>query len=236
MLKKELILKNPLRGIDPEPGLVSAPYRFGMVIARAGVGKTALLVQIALDSLLRGHKVLHVSIGQTLDKAKTWYEDIFQRLAEDYRLEKAQEVHDEIARRRLIMTFKAASFSAPKLEERLSDLIYQDIFRPDCIVIDGYDFAGAERAAVEDIKDMTQSLSTDAWFSAVRHRSDLTVSERGVPAPCHAFEDLFDTVVLLEQGEGGVALKLLKNKEESISGDRDLLLDPATFFLKSEKA
>ena len=81
---------------------------------------------------------------------------------------------------------------------------------------------------------MTQSLSMDAWFSAIRHRGDSTVNESGVPAPCHDCDDLFDTVVLLDPGEHGVALKLLKNREELNSEGDEILLDPATFFLKKE--
>ena len=57
MLKKDLILKNPLRALEPETGPNAAPHRMGLVIARHGVGKTALLVQFALDSLLRGNNV-----------------------------------------------------------------------------------------------------------------------------------------------------------------------------------
>ena len=53
----------------------------------------------------------------------------------------------------MIMTFKAASFSVPKLEERLSDLLYQDVFRADTVVVDGYDFESASREEVADLKD-----------------------------------------------------------------------------------
>ena len=39
-------------------------------------------------------------------------------------------------RNRMIMTFKESAFSRLKLEERLNDLVYQNIFRPDIVVID----------------------------------------------------------------------------------------------------
>ena len=232
MLKKDLILKNPLRALEPETGQNAAPHRMGMVIARRGVGKTAMLVQIALDSLLRGNSVVHVSVGQNLDKAKTWYEDLFQDLSRSYRLDHAGEVHDEIVRKRMIMTFKASSFSGPKLEERLNDLLYQDIFRPDCMVIDGYDFDSATRGQVQDLLDLTQAMSLHTWFSALRHRDDPRTSDLGVPAPCDQFEELFDTILLLDPEERGVALKILKDEVSGGPGRKDLILDPSSLLIK----
>ena len=130
MLKKDLILKNPLRAWEPDTGHNTATPRMGLVVAPRGAGKTAVLVQFALDSVLRGNRVIHVSIGQSLEKTKEWYEDLFQELSRSYKLEHVGEVHSEIAANRLIMTFNTGSFSAAKLEERLTDLIEQDIFRP----------------------------------------------------------------------------------------------------------
>ena len=231
MLKKDLIFKNPLRALEPETGPYAAPSRMGLVIARRGVGKTALLVQLALDSLLRGNRVLPVSIGQNLEKAKAWYEALFEDLSRSYRLDHAGQVHDEIVRNRMIMTFKAAAFSGPKLEERLNDLLYQDIFRPDCMVIDGYDFENATRPQVQDLHDLTQAMSLHTWFSAVRHREDPRTSERGVPAPCDQFEDLFDTILLLNPESEGIALRTLKDEPSGATGEKRLILDPATFLV-----
>ena len=231
MLKKDLILKNPLRALEPETGPVAAPGRMGLVIARHGVGKTALLVQVALDSLLRGNRVLHVSVGQKLEKAKAWYEDLFEDLSRSYRLDHAGQVHDEIARHRMIMTFKASAFSGPKLEERLNDLLYQDVFRPDTMVIDGYDFESAILPQIQDLRDLAQAMSLQTWFSAVRHREDPRMSASGVPAPCDRFEDLFETILLLDPGEKGVALRILKGDAAGKKEGGELLLDPATFLV-----
>jgi len=107
----------------PAPATPLSTQPFEDVIAPRGAGKTAVLVQFALDSLLRGNRVIHVSIGQSLEKTKEWYEDLFQELAGSYKLEHVGEVHSEIAANRLIMTFNAGSFSPAKLEERLKDLI-----------------------------------------------------------------------------------------------------------------
>ena len=72
MLKTEMIAKNPLRAFDQqrEGGLM--PGQSGLIAARAGTGKTALLIHIALDNLFRGVSVLHVSIGETVSHVQAW--------------------------------------------------------------------------------------------------------------------------------------------------------------------
>ena len=231
MLKEDLIKKNPLRVLSPL-ALESLPdHRMGLVMARAGLGKTAILVQIAMDSLLRGKKVLHVSVGEGLEKAKAWYEDIFKYIAEGHQLENAAEIEDELMRGRMIMTFKEASLSRPKLEERLNDLIFQNIFRPDLVVVDGFDFAEADYESIVDLKEMMASLNVEVWFSALRHRDDERVSAAGVPAPCHEVDGLFDTVVIVKPEQEGILLNIIKDEYDGAAG-KILNLDPSTMMLK----
>jgi hypothetical protein len=231
MLKKDLILKNPLRAWEPDTGRNTGTPRMGLVVAARGSGKTAVLVQFALDSLLRGNRVVHVSIGQSLEKTKEWYEDLFQELSRNYKLEHVGEVHSEIAAGRLIMTFNASGFSAAKLEERLTDLIEQDIFRPDSLVIDGFDFESADEAQVASLRNLVHERKLHAWFSAVRNAGDRQVSSLGVPAPGDRFEALFDCILLLEPGAGGISLTTLKSDVAASKDHPAIRLDPTTFLV-----
>jgi hypothetical protein len=231
MIKEDLIKKNPLRIISPE-GANGTP-RLGLVMARAGLGKTAILVQIALDSMLRGNKVLHVSIGQSLDKTRIWYDDIFKDIAAAVKLENASDVEEEIARQRMIMTFKEDSFTVAKLKERLQDLIDQDIFRPDCLLIDGFDCSGAPEQPLADMRELMAALQLNIWFSAVCHRDDDRVSNSGVPAPCHTTDELFDTIIILQpKGEDkSIALNIVKDSAGASQSGKSLNLDPATLMI-----
>ncbi|MEJ2032442.1 MAG: hypothetical protein P8Y63_05275 [Deltaproteobacteria bacterium] len=229
MFKTELIEKNPLRILrTPEAG-----QRLGLVMARAGVGKTAILVQIALDSILRGRQVVHVSIGETLDKTRAWYDDLFKDIVAGYQLAEAKEMEAEIKRQRMIMTFNASTFSAPKLEERLNDLVYQNIFCPSCLIIDGFDFAAADRQAFHDLRELTAAMNLDIWMSAVTHREDTRVSSEGVPAPCHELADLFDTVILVqpESAENAI-LNIVKDIPGGAPKGQTLTLNTADLMIK----
>ena len=231
MQKEDLIKNTPLRVLNPLDTESLPDHRMGLIMARAGLGKTAILVQIAMDSMLRGQKVLHVSVGEGLEKAKVWYEDVFKYIAEGYRLDNAAEIGEELMRSRMIMTFKESSLSRPKLEERLNDLISQNIFRPDIVLVDGYDFAVSDYDSVMDLKEMMAAMNVQGWFSALRHREDERVSAAGVPAPCHEMDGLFDTIILLQPEKEAILLNIIKDEYDGAAG-KVLNLEPSTMMVK----
>ncbi len=223
-----LVTQNPLRVLN----IGRNSRQMGLVMARAGLGKTALLVQIALDSILRGNRVIHVSIGESIDKARVWYDDILGFILQEHSVDRPHELIEMVKRHRMIMTFKESSFSRARLEERLNDLVLQDIFKPDCLVVDGFDFETTDRASMEDLKDLVDSMSLQAWFSAICHRADRRVSPTGVPAPCHEVDDLFDTVILLKPGKENISLEIIRNNSEQDDSGVRLNLDPTTMMVK----
>lgn len=234
MLKKDFIEKNPLRVLSPALEGQAETGRMGLVMARAGVGKTAILVQIALDNLMRGKRVLHVSIGQNLDKTREWYYDIFRDIAEASNLEDAARIQEEILHNRLIMTFNEVAFTAAKFEERLDDLVSQNIFRPDCVLVDGLDFAVVDRKDLEAMRELLDARGLQAWFSAVCHREDIEVSGDAIPAPCQSLGDLLSTVILLQNDpeQKCMVMKVVKDDTGAAQSGDLLHLDPATLRIK----
>ncbi len=234
MLKNDLISKNPLGAFSADAGGSDSDNRMGLVMARAGLGKTAILVQIALDNMLKGKQVLHVSIGQNIEKTKAWYDDILTDVASGSKTENITDLQNELMRNRMIMTFNESSFSRPKLEERLNDLVYQDIFRPSCVVIDGFDFAKADREFLEDMRDLQKNTGMNVWFSALTHRDASEVSPEGIPAPCNEVADIFDSVILLEAQSGGdnkIFLNILKDTTGCVEPGKSLRLDPTSMIV-----
>ena len=235
MGKESLVSNNPLRalGLEKEDGADSR--RVGLVMARAGLGKTAILVQIAMDSMLRNNKVLHVAIGEDLEKTRSWYVDILDLMNQEAKIDDFQQVVDEVMKNRMIMTFKENSFDTAKLEERMEDLAKQEIFKADCLVVDGFDFSVADSAsALNELEGfMDRNALKMIWFSAVSHRDDERVSANSVPAPCHEMDDVFDTVLLISPEDKDIKLKTLKCSEAcAIDAGKALLLDPATMLIK----
>ncbi len=229
MGKEDLIASNPLRVLGLDRKAEEGKQSLGLVMARAGLGKTAILVQIALDSMIRGNKVLHVSTGESIEKTRDRYDDILALTLKDHSVEDLAEV----GKKRMIMTFRENVFSRAVLEERLQDLIHQDIFKPKCLIIDGYDFDGNGRQALEELKQLMADLGISViWFSAVRHRDDDRVSADGVPAPCHAIDDLFDVVLLINPDDEMMKLDILKCAYCEVEPGTTLMLDPSTMLIK----
>lgn len=228
---KDLIVNNPLRALGLEDKAEEGKIQsmMGLVMARAGLGKTAILVQFALDCMLLGNKVLHVSIGEGIDKTRTWYDDILSLLTAGEKIETIP----EIMQNRMIMTFKESSFSKELLEERLDDLVQQNIYKPECLIIDGYDFENNDKESLEDLRKFMNDRGLKMiWFSAVSHRNDSRVSLDGVPAPCHEIDGLFETVLLINPEEDAMKLDVLKCDTCSIDPGSTLTLDPNTMLIQ----
>ena len=119
MIKKEMLYRNPLVSLGYENEDILPAGGFGAVLAHAGVGKTAFLVQLALNMMLRENSILHVSLNDAVSKVDLWYQEIFHDIAEKFSIAEVNEYWDKIQPYRFIMTFKVEGFSAPKLEERL---------------------------------------------------------------------------------------------------------------------
>lgn len=228
MEKEVLIANNPLRAIGLETR-AEEDNKLGLVMARAGLGKTAILVQLALDYMMRDIQVLHVSIGESVDKTRSWYDDIVERITGGERLEDLE----AILQNRMIMTFKENSFDQAKFQERLDDLVQQDVYAPECLILDGFDFDANDRGVIENIKEvLVKSGIKMVWFSAVSHRGDDRVSAAGVPAPCHEIDDMFDTVLFINPGEESIKLDIVKCESCSIDAGTTLHLDPSTMMIK----
>ncbi len=229
MGKKELTANNPLRALGLEERAEKGIQSMGLVMARAGLGKTAILVQFALDCMLQGNKVLHVSIGESVEKTRTWYDDILSVLTGGEKIETIP----GIMQNRMIMTFKESAFSKSVLEERFDDLVQQDIFKPECLIIDGYDFENNDEKSLEELRTFMNDRGLKMiWFSAVSHRSDDRVSADGVPAPCHDVDSMFETVLLIKPDGNEMKLDILKCDECAVDPGATLTLDPSTMLIK----
>jgi hypothetical protein len=232
MTKQDLIVNNPLRALGLGEKAKDGNQGMGLVMARAGLGKTAILVQIALDFMLRGEKVLHLSIGESVDKARSWYDDIFALTTAAMQDSERNEIEPEVMRNRMIMTFKESSFSIVTLEERLDDLVKQDVYKPDCLIVDGYDFGSGDLASLQNFAMLMKNRGLSAiWFSAVSHREDKRVSASGIPAPCHEMDDMFSSVLFINPESEAIKLDIIKCTACEIDASAKLAFDPSTMLI-----
>jgi len=228
MLKKDLILRNPLKLIGPDEALLQ-PGAFCAVTARAGVGKTAFLVQIALYSQLRGKNVLHISLNEPVRKVDLWYREVFRRLSEKYRVEPIDRLWEEILPHRFIMTFRVEGFSVPILSERVNNLSEQDIFLPHMIIIDGLPFDKKVAGPLTELKHFARENDLQVWFTTRTHRHEEPAPD-GIPVPLKPVYDLFDVVLQLQPEGNEIHVRALKGGSHE-EKEPSILLDPSTMLL-----
>ena len=232
MLKKEIIYRNPLINLGYADEYILPHGGFGAVLAYAGLGKTALLVQMALNTMMREQSVLHVSLHEAVSKVDVWYHELFHNIAGKHNASEIQEYWDKIQPYRFIMTFRVEGFSVPKLEERLTDLMQQNIFKPHTMIIDGLKFDESGRGLMVNLKELAVKYSMRIWFTVHTHRHE-PPKENGLPLSFLHVADLFDVLVQLAAKGEEVYIKALKGQATTAKQD-SLLLDPATMLIKAQ--
>ncbi|NJK88007.1 MAG: hypothetical protein HC923_00510 [Myxococcales bacterium] len=150
-------------------GFESAPGQVGVVIAPAGVGKTAFLVHLGIDIASRGEHVLHVALGSRVDQVQSWYDTLYGERFPDANDEARSDLH----RRCVIQCLSpGVSLTTERLEEWVQ--LYQDhaFLHPHGIILDGFDWDGPailRAAEIGALRSLARSRSAVVWMSASTH-------------------------------------------------------------------
>ena len=213
-------------------GLASG--ELGDVMARAGVGKTAFLVQVGLDAAMRKQRVLHVALGQDLEHLQSWYDALFDDLAQTTSLEDREQVRADVNQHRVIQASADTEFSHERLDEIVKQY-GQAQFTPALIIVDGLDWEAGqvvERAAeLGVLKLIAKRLGAVLWMSAQTHRDVTPTHPTALTPPCADYEGLIDIGVFLEPEGTHVSVRLLKDHETVPPTDTALELHTDTMRL-----
>src|SRR5689334_16309565 len=98
MYRKDVNERSPLRVFEKSIHGGLGRGNVGVIAAAPGIGKKVLLVQIALDDLLRDRKVLHISHAHPVDRERSYYDELFRDLVETTQLEDPEVVRTTIER------------------------------------------------------------------------------------------------------------------------------------------
>ncbi len=240
MYRKDVNAHSPLRILEKSIHGGLGKGNFGVVMARAGVGKTACLVQIGLDALMREKAVLHVALEQNIDHVQSWYDALFDDLASRNDLEGVDEVRAMITKNRMITAFADHDLWPERLEKTAAMFREHLNFKPAAILVDGYPWqkhSVAENAAmIGALKAYAKLHDAELWMSAQTHRDSTGDHPTGVPAPCDEFESLIDVVIYLEPHGKEISVRLLKDHGEPVAPDTHLHLHPDALRLVSSDA
>jgi hypothetical protein len=205
--------------------------KLGVLMATAGVGKTACLIHIAFDKLFRGEKLVHISLEDAPEKVTSYYSVIFYDLVKALDMKNETENRMLFDRNRMVLAYMNKSFEIKRLRENLKTLVDKIEFQPDSLIVDGLDFENAGMDIFEGFKELASEYNVEVWFSALSHRHIADVNERGIPYPCNRMDNLISIIIQLQSTKSGVFLKLIKDHDSPVMPDASVRLDPNTFLV-----
>jgi hypothetical protein len=230
--RKEWNERSPLRVFENSIHGGLGRGNIGVVMSRAGVGKTAFLVGVAMDDLLRERKVMHVSLTDSVEHVRNFYDEIFEDLKRSSNIDDAGESRLHMERSRMIHSYQ--SFSLDKLRRSVNFQKQHAQFEPEVIIVDGYDVPGSTEAEWTLLRDFAKEQDVELWLSALTHRGDPVTNSKGIPNPIARFEAWISVMVNLNPDKGAISVQLLKDHENTNVTDLNLRLDPTTLLLLIE--
>ncbi|MDP6419387.1 MAG: hypothetical protein QF492_09485 [Candidatus Krumholzibacteria bacterium] len=233
VLRSELNKRSPLRVFERSIHGGLGKGNIGVVTSRKGVGKTAMLIGIALDAALGERKVLHVTIGDGFAHLIDFYDEIFAELCRSKKLEDAADSRLTMERHRHLLSYRDHEFTIGRIRESLEFLERHADFVPEALIIDGWpDFESASKDDLLTLKNLAVEKKVELWVSALRHREGQKRDERDVPMEVARFDEFLSVIIRLEPRSDHVALRIVKDHENEELADLHLELDPSTLLLK----
>ena len=231
MLKEELIAKSPVRLLEKsiEGGLKKG--NIGVIASRKGIGKTSVLVQLALDKLLQGEKVIHVSFNAHANYVISWYENIFSEVARRRNLEHSAEAKTEVVQNRVIMNFAQEGVSIEQVLRSLKAMIADGGFKAGTLIIDGHDFTRATPADLAKVKDFASEMELEVWYSATMVGPEPQVDKNDVPLMLAGYLDAISVLILLEPKVEYIHFTVVKDHGRMNPQDLKLKLDAKTLLI-----
>ena len=215
MNKNDLITHSPVRYFDVTNASLK-DGEMGLVTAKKGLGKTSILVQFGIDSLLNDKALVHVSFDQQSSNVIAWYSSILAEIAKKKNFN-LDDINEEIVRNRTILNFNQETFTLPKVVSTLKALKEGGI-KINSLVVDGLDLAKTPKDDLDTFAKFIKSEKMTAWFSYTNEAAELkeTLDADKLEA--------FTTVAHLATENKALALSILKNGNGKVNLDAKTLL------------
>ncbi|MDR1910029.1 MAG: hypothetical protein LBQ35_08975 [Spirochaetaceae bacterium] len=235
MIIDDLIQRSPVRIFERSIGGGLTSGEIGVIAAPSGIGKTSVLVQIALDKLLQGKKVIHISYTKHNDYVLAWYEDIFDEFIRKKNLDNPEEVKNEAVKNRVLLKFSQEGVTGEQIRRSLRALIVEGGFNAEAIIVDGFDFSGSGGAQngerLSRVKELAAELGLAVWYSC-NIPGDSPRDKRGIPGILQDALDAIDVVILLETQGDHIGLKVAKDRARFNPEQMALKLDPKSLLIQ----
>jgi hypothetical protein len=214
----KLIEKSPISLISHNQTSNLGNGELGCVFAETGCGKSAFLVHVGLDYVLRGVNVLHVSLGDSQLHIRGHYDTLYSELLKGTHQPESPYARASIERHRMVHSCLGRSFHFDDLRKILTDFSNLLDFHPAIVIIDDVNLV---QTSAEGWKTLAQEHGFRLWLSS-------TTANKPNDGTA------FDTIVQLSAGKDSVHLQISK-RDGKVLKDEKHLLSAVTMLLKSEQ-
>jgi len=230
---KELNKRSPLRVFERSIHGGLGKGNVGVVISRKGVGKSAMLIGVALDDLLQSRKVLHVTVGDSVEHLADFYEEIFRDLVTTSKVKDVAETRLTMVKNRHLLSYRDGDFNVARIHRSMEFLAEHAAFEPYALILDGWpDFSTVSSEEMAELKKLAEDRQVEIWVTALRRREGQERDERDVPMDVARHDAIISVIVHLEPESDHVKLRLVKDHENRELADLHVELDPRTLLLK----
>lgn len=229
---KELISKSPIRIFEKNINGGLGRGNLGVLTSRRGVGKTACLVHLAIDKIMNGQNIIHVSFGSNMEHIMNWYKEVFNELTPK-KMDDRNEVYDKVHSNRVMLNFSQENVSVDNIINSLETLISQGAFKADAVFFDGYKLTVASEDDIRKIKAFAQKMNVEVWFCVSPVRMDISYDEYGIAETLNPYKDMIDVLVGLHYNDekSRVILTVIKDHKTEIAHPAGVSLDPKTMLI-----
>lgn len=231
MLKEELIVKSPMRILEKSIAGGLGAGNIGIVASRKGVGKTAVLVQLALDKLIQGEKVIHVSFNAHTSYVISWYKNIFDEMAKRRNLENIEDVKDQLVRNRVIMNFTQEGVTVEQITRSLKAMIVDGGFDAKTVIVDGFDFSRATVERFVKVKEFLGEMGIEAWYSCTLSGEDPLFDKNNIPILLREIASLLSVIIIMEPQRDFIHFKVVKDHDRLNPRNLDLKLETKSLLI-----
>ena len=205
MVKQDLISHSPVRFFENAADGGLKDGQMGLITSKKGLGKTSILVQFAIDSLLNDKHVVHISFDQHSSNVIAWYDSVLAEIG------KKKNFGDISALSETILNTNQESLSMPKIVSTIKALKEGGI-NVSAVVIDDVDMV---KLSAEDLKIIADYISQEkmtAWFSFTNESPKLSESTDAAKL------SMFATVCHIASNGKNLELSVLKSDNKEVSG------------------
>ena len=230
MVKDELIKRSPIRLFEQSIHGGLKAGEIGVIASPAGVGKTSVLVQLVLDKLLHGKKIIHVSFTQHASHVIAWYEDIFNEFTSKKNLENIDEIKNDLVKNRVLMNFNQDGVPVEQITKSLRAMIVDGGFAAEAVIIDGFDFSRTDHGSLASVKTFAREAGLSIWYSCTVGNGR-QYDTGNIPMAIKDFSNLIDVVIVLDPQHDHIELSVSKDRDNNNTKIMAMRLDPRTLLV-----